>query len=563
MAIYLGNKQLDGGGGGGGVLMNQYASFIIQDGTRDGIPATNGYSPATGIYTTEDKTYLRTGTRIVESQASFADYPDATITNYERSIVSAISQSTVIDQFWIINNSLYTANSGIVGNKRATGGVGIVERYDFNSSTGKFGTSPAARTLVACGNALNSTYANASYPLSGLGQYYGINWFHYHPYNDRFYIGIYDGNNSTVAGKLSILSVPSSNLIDNSSAISAAGGATASLIAIMTSNRDAGMWDNALNTTNTSGSYDIANVVTVGTNFANAVGDYSDRNRAEAVGQASDNSIHFIFGSPSRKVIMKTPVPDANGHLGTSAGVTRVAYLANNYFPVSRVYDWTDNSFAYYFTVTNPDATIDLKRRVRAYTDNTLSTFSSDTDTTILENLGGTSNILTPRSWGKISSIFGSSEHLWTSQGGTVNRGSFEIQAHIGDPTIREVVDTNLSPAPISAENDALFTSTDAITVSGTTNPNREISIALANPGTFGVDDTLTLVDSNGNIHKGVITVINASGSNPTVITVDFSGSPNGFPVESLNSSDWESVSVTDRLGEFNAMVPTVFIRIK
>ena len=546
-----------GGGAGGGASVNQYDSFIIQDGTREGIPATAGYDPSTGIYTFEDKSFLRTGTRIAENSASFTDYPAATITNYERSIVSGISQSTNVDKFWIIGNSMYCANTGIGGDKRANSTSGILERYDYNSGTGKFDVQPATRTLVAQGVSSSNTYAAVIYPVQSLGAYHGIQWFHYNSYNDRFYIAIYSGNNYTAQGALYILSVERTNLIDNKTAL--IGASLAQKVDIMTSNRNAGMWDNALNGTNTSGSYDIADYVGIPSNMTDAVGEYSDKQSYEGVGDDTDNTMLFQFGSLNRKCIYKTPVPDSNGHLGTSAGITRLAYLNIFYKPVSALKNWYGTSIHYYLTVTNGDGTIDLVKRVSTFTDTTMVTLSGTVDTVAVQNLGGTSSVLTPRSWGAVSSIFGTSQTFWASQAATVNAGTFAIQAHIGDPTIREVVDTNLNPPPTSSDDDALFVTTDAMTVAGSTGGSRVITISVGNPGNINVDDTLTLTAANGNIYKGIITAI----SGALIITVDFTGSPNGFPVASATPADWISVSITDRLGEFNTMVPTVFLRIK
>jgi hypothetical protein len=571
MAIYLGTTQLDGGGGsgGGGTLINQYASFIIQDGNQPNIPATNGYNKSTGIYTTSSGTFLRTGELISESSAVFSDYPDATITNHDRSVVAAVSQSRQPMKFWVIGNSMYVI-SGVEGNKEPSVSLGnyydgYIDRYDFDSTTNKFSSTPDARTLIALGSNRSSTNGNELFPVTpGIGQYYTVKWFHYNEYSSRFYICLHRGNNASEGGYIYFLSVRPADLIDNSSAIATAIANTNyinaynALKSIMVSNRNAGMWDNAFGSTNTSGSYDIGTGAAYNSTFQNYRSYYPAPGFAYGVGVGSDGKFHWVDGETSFRIILEGPVPNiTTGHLGSRGNISKINSQSSRW---DRRYDWSDNVLKSYITETNPDGTIDLKLRTLTYTGTDTSSLVSDVKTTVAANLGGTSNILTPYLWGKESNIFGVNEHLWLSSAATVNRTTFEIQAHIGDPTIRKVTDSNLTPSLSSDDDSYLLLQNGSITVSGTTDPNRNIIIASAVSG-FGANDTLTLEESDGTIYKGIIT--NVSGTNPVTIAVDFTGEPDGIPDASTDAATYPVVKITDRVGEFKALLPTVFLRIK
>lgn len=571
MAIYLGATQIDstGGGSGGGPLINQYASFIIQDGTRTNIPATNGYNKANGIYTTSSGTFLRTGELIAESSALFSDYPDATITNYDKDIVAAVSQSKQPMKFWIIGNSMYVI-SGVEGNKEpsATAGNwrdGYIYRYDFDSNTNKFSVTPDSTTLIALTTNRNSTNGNDLFPVSpGLGQYYTVKWFHYNEYSGRFYICLHRGNNPTDAGYIYFLSVLPADLIDNTTAISSAIAqsnyttAYNDLKAIMVSNKNAGMWDNAFGSTNTSGSYDIGSGAQYTSTWQNYRSYYPDSGFAYGVGVGSDGKFHWVDGESSFRIIMEGAVPNiTTGHLGSMGSISKINSQSPRW---DRRYDWSDGTLKSYVTETNADGTIDLKLRTLVYSDTDTSTLVSDTKTLVASDLGGTTNSLTPYLWGKQSNIFGVNEHLWISSAATINRSTFQVQAHIGDPTIRKVTDLNLTPSLSSEDDTYLLLQNGGITVTGTTDPNRDIVIASGVSG-FGSNDTLTLEKSDGTIYKGIITSV--SGTNPVTITVDFSGEPDGAPAASADSATYPVVKITDRVGEFNTLLPTVFLRIK
>jgi len=568
MAIYLGATRLDGGGGGGGTLINQYASFIIQDGNQPNIPATNGYNKSTGIYTTSSGTFLRTGELISESSALFSDYPDATITNYDRSVVAAVSQSKQPRKFWVIGNSMYVI-SGVEGNKNPSISVGnyydgYIDRYDFDSNTNKFSSTPDARTLIALTTNRTDSNGNTFYPITpGPGEYLTVKWFHYNEYSSRFYICLHRGNNASEGGYIYFLSVLPADLIDNSTAITTALANTDlttaynALKAIMVSNRNAGMWDNAFGSTNTSGSYDIGTGAAYNSTFLNYRDYYPAGGFSSGVGVGSDGKFHWVDGEVFR-IIVEGPVPNvATGHLGSIGSISKINSQSSN---IDNRYNWSDNVLKGYITETNPDGTIDLKLRTLTYNGTDLSSLVSDVKTVVATNLGGTSNTLTPYLWGKESNIFGVNEHLWLSSAATVNRTTFGIQAHIGDPTIRKVTDSNLTPSLSSDDDSYLLLQNGSITVSGTTDPNRNVIIASAVSG-FGANDTLILEESDGTIYKGIIT--NVSGTNPVTIAVDFTGEPDGIPDASTDAATYPVVKITDRVGEFKALLPTVFLRIK
>ena len=569
MAIYLGANELStGGGSGGGPLINQYASFIIQDGTRTNIPATNGYNKANGIYTTSSGTFLRTGELIAESSALFSDYPDATITNYDRDIVAAVSQSKQPEKFWVIGNSMYVI-SGVEGDKEpsATAGNwrdGYIYRYDFDSTTNKFSSTPNSTTLIALTTNRNSTNGNDLFPVNpGLAQYYTVKWFHYNEYSGRFYICLHRGNSPTSAGYIYFLSVLPTDLIDNTTAINSALAQSnytttyTALKAIMVSNKNAGMWDNAFGSTNTSGSYDIGSGAQYTSTWQNYRNYYPAGGFSSGVGVGSDGKFHWVDGE-SFRIIMEGAVPNiTTGHLGSMSSISKINSNSPNW---NRRYDWSDGTLKSYVTETNADGTIDLKLRTLVYSDTNTSTQVSDTKTLVASDLGGTTNSLTPYLWGKQSNIFGANEHLWISSAATINRSTFQVQAHIGDPTIRKVTDLNLTPSLSSEDDTYLLLQNGSITVTGTTDPNRNIVIASSVSG-FGSNDTLALEKSDGTIYKGIITSV--SGTNPVTITVDFSGEPDGVPAASADTATYPVVKITDRVGEFNTLLPTVFLRIK
>ena len=573
MAIYLGANELStGGGSGGGPLINQYASFIIQDGTRANIPATNGYNKANGIYTTSSGTFLRTGELIAESSALFSDYPDATITNYDRDIVAAVSQSKQPMKFWVIGNSMYVI-SGVEGNKEPSSTAGnwydgYIYRYDFDSTTNKFSSTPDSTTLIALTTNQNSTNGNDLFPVTpGLGRYYTVKWFHYNEVAGRFYICLHRGNTGTSAGYFYILSVLPTDLIDNTTAINSALAQSnyttvyTALKAIMVSNRNAGMWDNAFGSTNTSGSYDIGTGAQYTSTFQNYRNYYPVGGAAYAVGVGSDGRFHWQDGESTYRIMIEGPAPNSStGHLGSISNYSRLAKFGYNQKKWDRRYDWSDGVLKSYVTETNADGTIDLKLRTLTHTDTSTATLTSDVKTLVTSDLGGTTNSLTPYLWGKETSIYGSNEHLWISSAATINRSTFGIQAHIGDPTIRKVTDLNLTPSLSSEDDTYLLLQNGSITVTGTTDPNRDIVIASSVSG-FGSNDTLTLEKSDGTIYKGVITSV--SGTNPVTITVDFSGEPDGVPAASADTATYPVVKITDRVGEFNTLLPTVFLRIK
>jgi hypothetical protein len=122
------------------------------------------------------------------------------------------------------------------------------------------------------------------------------------------------------------------------------------------------------------------------------------------------------------------------------------------------------------------------------------------------------------------------------------------------------VTDSNLTPSLSSDDDSYLLLQNGSITVSGTTDPNRNVIIASAVSG-FGANDTLILEESDGTIYKGIIT--NVSGTNPVTIAVDFTGEPDGIPDASTDAATYPVVKITDRVGEFKALLPTVFLRIK